>query len=333
MDTKRNIGIIGAGGWGLALAKTFALRHQVTVWVYEAPELENLLQKRESAAFLPGVSFAPEIAFTGSLEEAARGKDLLILVTPSFAFRQTATNLKPFVGPKTVVVSATKGLEIGTLKTMSELARECLPKNTPVLTLSGPSHAEEVSRSVPTAVVVAGKKIALARTVRDMLNVPPYFRVYTSTDQKGVEFGGSLKNIIAIAAGVIDGLALGDNPKAALITRGLAEIVRFGAHHGAKAKTFYGLSGIGDLVVTCASTLSRNHRVGERLGKGENYEQIKASSRQVAEGVYAAKAIHEYAKKHKVDMPITESVYRLLFENASANEELRGLMGRGLKDE
>ncbi|MEK6793468.1 MAG: NAD(P)H-dependent glycerol-3-phosphate dehydrogenase [Spirochaetota bacterium] len=332
-ETSNRIGIIGAGGWGLALANVLSSRHAVSVWVYEKPELDALSRDRESRTYLPDIKLNASIRFSDSLEDTARDTDVIVMVTPSFAYRSAAEGIAPFITKKTVVVSATKGLEVGSTRTMSEVARSVLPKGVEVLTLSGPSHAEEVGRLVPTAVVLAGKKLSTARRIRDVFMTPPYFRVYTSDDQKGVELGGSLKNIIAIAAGVIDGLHLGDNPKAALITRGLAEIVRFGVTHGAKAKTFYGLSGVGDLIVTCASELSRNHHVGRLIAEGKNYDDIRASMKQVAEGVYAAKAIHEYAKKHKVVMPITESVYRVLFEKSNAKEELMALMSRGAKEE
>lgn len=332
MDKKR-IGIIGAGGWGLALARILAMRHEVTVWVYEPGELAALSAQRESKTFLPGIVFDPAIRFTGSMEEAAKGKDLLVMVTPSFAYRASAQTLAPFLGPDTVVVSATKGLEAGTMRRMSEVAAEVLPRKTEIVTLSGPSHAEEVAQLVPTAVVVAGRHRKVAEYARDVFITPPHFRVYSSPDQCGVELGGALKNIIAIAAGVIDGMKLGDNPKAALITRGLAEMVRFGEYLGAKAQTFYGLSGIGDLVVTCDSHHSRNRRVGDLLAQGWGYPRIKSEMKQVAEGVYAAKAVHEFALTHKVSMPITESVYRLLFEGADVMKELSALMSRDPKEE
>ncbi|MBI4977289.1 MAG: NAD(P)-dependent glycerol-3-phosphate dehydrogenase [Spirochaetes bacterium] len=333
MEKRNKVGIIGAGGWGLALANIASINNEVTVWVYEQPELEALTKHRESKTFLPGIKYDKAIQFTGSYEEAAKDKDIIIMVTPSFAYRAAAEGIAPFIDKRTIIVSATKGLEVGTTRTMSEVARDVLPRGIKVLTLSGPSHAEEVGRLVPTAVVIAGSDLKLARRVRDILMTPPHFRVYTSNDQKGVEFGGSLKNIIAIAAGVCDGLKLGDNPRAALITRGLAEIVRFGRSHGANPKTFFGLSGVGDLIVTCASVHSRNHHVGELIAQGKDYEDIKKSMKQVAEGVYAAKAIHEYAKKHKVVMPITESVYRVLFEKANARDEVMALMSRDAKEE
>ncbi|MBN8219266.1 MAG: NAD(P)-dependent glycerol-3-phosphate dehydrogenase [Spirochaetes bacterium] len=327
------MGIIGAGGWGLALARILSIRHEVTVWVYEAPELQALSGERESKTFLPGIRFDPAIRFTGAMEEAAKGKDLVVMVTPSFAYRASALAVAPYLSPETVVVSATKGLEAGTMRRMSEIAAEVLPKKTEIVTLSGPSHAEEVSRLVPTAVVVAGKHPKIAERVRDIFITPPHFRVYSSTDHCGVELGGALKNIIAIAAGVIDGMKLGDNPKAALITRGLAEMVRFGVFMGAKPQTFYGLSGIGDLVVTCDSLHSRNRRVGDLLAQGLDYPRIKSEMKQVAEGVYAAKAVHEFALTHKVSMPITESVYRLLFESGDLKKELSALMSRDPKEE
>lgn len=333
MAEKQNIGIIGAGGWGLALAKVFSITHDVTVWVYEEDELLKLKSECESKNYLKGVSLPQSIRYTSSLEEAVDEKDIVILALPSFAFRDTLITLADYVSPKSVFLSVTKGLESGTTRRMSEIAKSVLPKGVEVLSLSGPSHAEEVARLVPTAVVVAGEDIEIAKRIRDVLITPPHLRIYASADHVGVEIGGSVKNIIAIAAGAVDGLGLGDNTKAALITRGLAEIVRFGVSKGANLETFYGLSGLGDLIVTCSSVHSRNRKVGELIAEGNDYESIKSKMKQVAEGVYAAKAVHEYAAANNISMPITSSVYRVLFEGSNAKEELLELMSRSPKEE
>ena len=232
-----------------------------------------------------------------------------------------------------IIISATKGLDRNTGKTMSEVARSIISGEVNILTLSGPSHAEEVAKGVPTAVVIGGEK-GVSEYVRDTLTVPPKFRIYNSTDQKGVEIGGALKNIIAIAGGIVDGLNLGDNTKAALITRGLHEIVRFALSKGARIDTMYGLSGIGDLIVTCSSGLSRNNRLGRELAKGKKYQDVIANSHgQVAEGVYATTAAYEYAQKNNIYMPITEAIYNILFNNANIQETLKELMSKDAKSE
>lgn len=331
-DKQHKIAVVGAGGWGLALAKILSSRHTVSVWVYEEEELKTLNSLRMSKTYLPDVVFEEEVSFTNSYEEVLLGASAVIIATPSFAFRNACESIKTFIKEEQIVVSATKGLEAQTTQRMSEIGKEILT-GVEVLTLSGPSHAEEAARFVPTAVVVAGDNLETAKYIRDVFMCPPHFRVYAGGDQKGVEIGGALKNIIAIAAGVVDGLKLGDNTKAALITRGLAEIVRFGESMGACKETFYGLSGIGDLIVTCDSMHSRNRRVGALLAEGKNYADIKSTMKQVAEGVYAADAAHKYACQNNISMPITDSVYKVLFENGDAEKEVMSLMSRSAKEE
>lgn len=334
MDSKsRNIAVIGAGGWGLALTKLLSMNHSLRVWVFENDELISLNKSGESPKYLSGVKLDKEnILFSSSTEEVIKGADFVILALPSFAYRKSCEAIKDLIRPEMTVVSVTKGLERESAMRMSEIAAE-LFECQDIVSLSGPSHAEEVARLVPTAVVAACEDIDKAKLVRDTFMTAPYFRIYASSDHKGVELGAALKNIIALAAGVVDGLGLGDNTKAALITRGLAEIVRFGVSFGAQPATFYGLSGIGDLIVTCESRHSRNRRVGELLAKGHDYESIKKEMKQVAEGVYAAQAVYAFAEEKGVSMPITRSIYKILFEGGDAKEELMLLMSREAKEE
>ena len=332
---KRNkIAIIGAGGWGLALANVFSIEHDVSVWVYEKDEYECLIKNHESSIFLKDIKLNEKIVFTLDIEEAINGKDIVILATPSFALKNIAETVSKFITNQSSIVIVTKGLDIEKMDTMSAVARKYI-KNIPILTLSGPSHAEEVARLVPTAVVIAGKsrdKNIVTQT-RDTLMISPYLRIYSSSDQKGVEMAGALKNIYAIASGIIHGLNLGDNTKAALITRSLKEMVRFAKHKQAKESTLYGLSGIGDLIVTCMSPLSRNFSLGTRLAKGEKYDDIKKNMKTVAEGVYAAEAVYKYSKQYGINMPIAKSVYNIIFNNEDCKEVLYNLMARKAKNE
>ncbi|AEM22119.1 Glycerol-3-phosphate dehydrogenase (D(P)(+)) [Brachyspira intermedia PWS/A] len=293
-----SVGIIGAGGWGLALANIFSEKHNVKVWVHSEDSYKLLSTSYRNDNYLENIELNKNIQFTMDIGDAVNDSEIVIIVTPSFAFAEACTNIEPYISNDQILVSATKGLDRKTGKTMSEVARSIISGDLSILTLSGPSHAEEAAKGVPTAVVVGGEK-GVSEYVRDTLTVPPKFRIYNSTDQKGVEIGGALKNIIAIAGGIVDGLKLGDNTKAALITRGLHEIVRFALSKGARIDTMYGLSGIGDLIVTCSSGLSRNNRLGRELAKGKKYQDVIAESHgQVAEGVYATTAAYEYAQKN-----------------------------------
>lgn len=329
---KSKIGIIGAGGWGLALSNILSINHNVCVWVYEKDEYENLSKEYESRTYLPEIKLRSDIAFTQNIENAVLGKDLIIMVTPSFAFESTAKEVSKYIGKETIIVIATKGLDTKTLTSLSKTAKKIMPKQS-VLTFSGPSHAEEVARLTPTAIVIAGKEKDKLIKARSILMTKPFLRVYSSSDQKGVEISGALKNIYAIASGVVEGLGLGDNTKAALITRSLAEMVRFAKHAGGKEKTLYGLSGVGDLIVTCMSPLSRNFRFGKMLAQGKTYNEIKKETKQVAEGVYAAEAVYKYSVKHKIDMPIAESVYNVIYNGYDCKEMLHNLMSREAKNE
>lgn len=328
-----NVAIIGAGGWGLALANIFSEKHHIKVWVHSEESYNNLNKFHKNDNYLNNIELNKEIQFSMELGEVINDAKIVIIVTPSFAFHNTCENIEPYISNEQIIISATKGLDRNTGKTMSEVARSIISGDVNILTLSGPSHAEEVAKGVPTAVVIGGEK-GISEYVRDTLTVPPKFRIYNSTDQKGVEIGGALKNIIAIAGGIVDGLNLGDNTKAALITRGLHEIVRFALSKGARTDTMYGLSGIGDLIVTCSSGLSRNNRLGRELAKGKKYQDVIANSHgQVAEGVYATTAAYEYAKNNNIYMPITEAIYNILFNNANIQETLKELMSKDAKSE
>lgn len=335
---KNKIAIIGAGGWGLALANIFASKedNEVCVWVYEENAYNSLVENYESETYLKDIKLNKSITFKLDMKEAALESDIIIIVTPSFALQNTVEKLSSFVvdNQQKAIVIATKGIDSQRMLTMSSIARKYI-KGTPILTLSGPSHAEEVARSIPTAIVVAGrpKDKPIVNQVRDTLMVSPYLRIYGSTDQKGVEVSGALKNIYAIASGIISGLGMGDNTKAALITRSLKEMQRFAMHMQAKESTLYGLSGVGDLVVTCMSPLSRNFRLGERLAKGEKYEEIKNAMKQVAEGVYACQSVYKYSSKYKINMPIARGVYKVIFEDYDPQKMLYELMSRKPKNE
>jgi len=322
-----NCFIIGNGGWGTALGMTLAGNgHQVTIWGPFEEEIETIRSEGENRLYLPGVKLPAAIQWS-SCPAGVRTADLAVIVVPSRFVRATLELFKPCLRPEILLVSATKGLDEKTRQRMSQIAHEVLGRD--IAVLSGPSHAEEVARGVPTAVTVAGKK---AEEIQKLF-LAKTFRVYTSEDVIGVELGGTLKNIIAVAAGILDGMGLGDNSKAALMTRGLAEITRLGVALGAKPETFSGLSGIGDLIVTCGSRHSRNRAVGERLGKGESLKEILSGMKQVAEGVWNAKAARDLAKEHGIEMPITEEVCAIVEDNKDPRRALRDLMSRDPKAE
>lgn len=319
--------VIGAGSWGLALTRLLAKNgHEVRLWCRQEDRPEHLRETRESAFFLRGVKLPESVDVNDCVDD---GADLAVLAVPSHAMRVVAARF-PFASP-TIRVSVAKGIENDTLKRMSEVIEEVSPGG-PVLTLSGPSHAEEVALDLPASVTVAGSDQAACRQAQQAF-FNPIFRVYTSPDIIGVEFGGALKNVIAVAAGACDGLGLGDNAKAALITRGLAEISRLGVACGADPLTFAGLSGMGDLIVTCASRHSRNRALGEAIAKGMTLEQYQASTPMVAEGVRTTRSARELALRMEVDMPITNAVYTVLFEGVGIADALRELMLRDAKPE
>ena len=328
-----NIGVVGAGSWGTALAALAAGQgHRVTIWGYEREVVEQL-KNRRNEMYLPELELPPMTA-TGDLAEVGRGQDLLISVMPSHVVRAVWTDLAQHVDGEPLVVSATKGIENVTLATMAEVLRELLPPriHRKLAVLSGPSFAREVVKRLPTAVVVAAKDIEAAQAVQGALSTDR-FRIYTSTDVVGIEVGGAAKNVVAIAAGISDGLGYGHNTRAALITRGLAEITRLAVAKAANPMTLAGLAGVGDLVLTCTGGLSRNRTVGVKLGEGESLEAIEAGMHMVAEGVRTAKSCLGLARRLGVEMPITEVVHAVLYEGLDAARATAQLMRRELKHE
>ena len=326
------ISVIGSGGWGIALAVLLHKnKYKITIWSYDKSEAEELNLKRENKAKLPNIFLADDIKVTNDLKEAVDEKDILILAVPSAAIRSTAKNLKQYIKENQIIVNVAKGLEENTLETMTDIIEEELKDKKPrVAVLSGPSHAEEVGRGIPTTCVVSAHEKDLAHYLQNIF-MNPVFRVYVSHDMIGVEIGGALKNVIALAAGIADGLNYGDNTKAALITRGIKEIANLGVAMGGELSTFYGLTGLGDLIVTCASQHSRNRRAGILLGKGKTLDEAVKEVNMVVEGVYSAKSALAAAKKYNVEIPIIEQVNAVLFENKNAAEAVNELMIRDKK--
>lgn len=327
-----NIGVLGAGSWGTALS---VLLHdngnQVTIWSIDPVEVEMLSKEREHKTKLPGVQISEEIQITGEIQEAILEKDFLVLAVPSPFTRATAKKMRPYVAEGQMIVDVAKGIEETTLMTLSEQIKEEIPQ-ADVAVLSGPSHAEEVGRKLPTTCVIGATTRKTAEYLQSVF-MSKVFRVYTSPDILGIELGGSLKNVIALAAGIADGLGYGDNTKAALITRGIAEIARLGVKMGGKLETFTGLTGIGDLIVTCASVHSRNRRAGYLMGQGKTMQEAMDEVQMVVEGVYSAKAARKLAEKYEVSMPIVEQINEVLFENKSAAQAVDELMLRESKSE
>ena len=322
-----NVGVLGAGSWGTALSVLLSDNgHQVTVWSIDENEVQMLNEKREHELKLPGVKLPDDMIITGDLESAVKEKDFLVLAVPSPFTRSTARKTAPFVADGQIIVDVAKGIEESTLMTLSRQIEQEIPQ-ADVAVLSGPSHAEEVGRRLPTTCVVGAKTKKTAEYLQSMF-ISPVFRVYTSPDILGIELGGSLKNVIALAAGIADGLGYGDNTKAALITRGIAEIARLGVKMGGKIETFTGLTGIGDLIVTCASVHSRNRKAGYLIGKGMSMQEAMDEVKMVVEGVYSAKAAAKLAEKYDVPMPIVNEVNAVLFEEKSPAEAVKDLMLR-----
>ena len=321
------IGILGAGSWGTALAILLHDNgHDVTVWSIHEEEVETLNTTRRHERKLPGVEIPEGIVFTTDMKETMSDKDVCVLAVPSPFIRSTCQKMKQYVRAGQIIVNVAKGIEENTLYTLTDIIEEELPY-ADACVLSGPSHAEEVSRRLPTTCVVSSRTRKTAEYLRSVF-VSPVFRVYISPDMLGIELGGALKNVIALAAGTADGLGYGDNTKAALITRGIAEIARLGIKMGGKPETFYGLTGIGDLIVTCASMHSRNRKAGYLMGQGYTMEEAMKEVQMVVEGVYSAKAALELSRKYQVEMPIVEQVNKVLFENKNAEEAVKELMLR-----
>ena len=323
--------LLGAGGFGTALAVLCEKGgHQVTLYSPFEQEIQTLLRDREHKRLLPGVKIADRVEMTWQLPERLEA-DLVIVATPSVAVRSACASVAGRLDPKTVVSCVSKGLEPGSLKVLSQVIQEELPHN-PCVMISGPSHAEEVGRGMPTTVVAASKDRAAAEYVQETL-MGPTFRIYVNDDVIGVELGGALKNVIALAAGALDGLGLGDNPKAALMTRGITEIARLGVAMGAQKETFAGLSGIGDLIVTCTSMHSRNRRAGILIGQGRTAQQAIDEVGMTVEGYTATKCAWELARRMGVEMPIIEQVYQVLYEGRGPQEAIRSLMERPRRHE
>ena len=328
----KHVSFLGAGSWGTALAILCANNgHQVTIWSKVKAETDMLKEHREHLERLPGVKLPDSIVIEEDLEKACTNQDVIVWSVASPFVRSTAQEAKPFIKDNQIIVNVGKGIEENTLMTLCEILEDELPM-ADVCVLSGPSHAEEVSHGVPTTVVVGAKTEKTAMFVQDVF-MSDRFRVYTSPDILGIELGGSLKNVIALAAGTADGLGYGDNTKAALITRGIAEITRLGVKMGGKLESFTGLTGIGDLIVTCASKHSRNRKAGVLIGEGMTMEEAMAEVKMVVEGVYSAKAARELAEKYEVSMPIVEKVNQVLFEGKPAKDAVSELMMRDGRSE
>lgn len=326
------IGIIGAGSWGIALSVLLHNNgHEITVWSILEDEINMLKTEHEHKDKLPGVKLPEDMIFTTSLPEAIEGKDILVLAVPSPFTRSTSHNMKPYVADGQIIVNVAKGIEEHTLMTLSQIIEEEVPQAN-VAVLSGPSHAEEVGRGIPTTIVVGAKTRETAEYIQNVF-MSDVFRVYISPDVLGIELGAALKNVVALAAGIADGLGYGDNTKAALITRGITEIARLGTAMGGKFETFCGLSGIGDLIVTCASMHSRNRRAGILIGQGKTMEEAMAEVKMVVEGVYSAKAAKALAEKYHVELPIIEQVNEVLFNGKSVAVAVKDLMIRDKKIE
>ncbi|MCD4813340.1 NAD(P)H-dependent glycerol-3-phosphate dehydrogenase [bacterium] len=330
---QQTISVIGAGAWGTALAIILAQNnHAVRLWEFFPDYAAILNDRRENPKFLPGIKIPETIRITSDLEKAVQDSRIVVMAVPSQVLRTVIRKIAGYGMPLDTIITASKGIEQTTLMRMSEVVKQECGLCRECCVLSGPSHAEEVSRQIPTSVVAAAKDVATGTFIQTLFSTE-HFRVYSSQDVVGVELGGALKNVIAIAAGIVDGLGLGDNTKAALMTRGLAEMGRLGRALQAKPETFAGLSGMGDLVVTCTSQHSRNRRVGEELGRGRTLEEILNSMEMVAEGVETTKSAKRLADQKNVEMPIITEVYKILFEVKSPRIAVKDLMQRPRKTE
>lgn len=329
------ISVLGAGSWGTTLAILLSENFKdVTLWSYRAEQINEMKDQRTNADYLPGVILPPHLNITHDLHEAAAQKDMIVAAVPSQFLRSILKEIAHLDLTKTIIVNVAKGIENDSLMTMSEVMLDILEheKKANLAILSGPSHAEEVVKKIPTAVVSASFTMRTAKIVASTFNTPA-FRVYISDDIRGVELGGALKNVIAIGAGVVDGAGFGDNTKAAIITRGIAEMTRLGDKMGALPRTFSGLSGVGDLIVTCMSKHSRNRYVGEELGKGKKLNEILSNMVMIAEGVATCKSAVDLAKKHHTEMAIFSEVYRIMFEGKDPHQATEDLMTRSIKGE
>ena len=332
MLNQKKIGVIGAGSFGTALAMVLAGKgHGVTVWARKAEQIEEMKKTGENSHYLPGVKLPSGIDFTGDLKEACQNKDYMLFAVPTQSFRGVLTDAAEYIDTAVPVVNVAKGIEKGSLLRLSQAAEEVIP-GVRYVALSGPSHAEEVARKLPTTVAVASKNHDLAVEIQELF-ITDRFRVYSNEDLIGVELGGALKNIIALGAGISDGLGFGDNAKAAMMTRGITEMTRLGLTMGAEMKTFSGLTGIGDLIVTCTSIHSRNRRCGILIGEGVNPEEATRRIGMVVEGISTAEAAYALANQYGIEMPITESIYKVIHREMDARSAVSYLMGREMKNE
>lgn len=329
-NEKNSISVIGAGSWGTALANLLAHKgHQVCLWSYEEPLAEQMRQQRENPLYLPGIQLAENLQFSSDLQQAVTDWPILLLVSPSQALRGLLRQMRPFLMPRSLLICASKGIENDSLMLMSDVVAAEVPATLKAdfAMLSGPSFAKEVAQQMPTAVVAAADDLAIAQRVQALFNTDT-FRVYSQRDPIGVELGGAMKNVIALAAGISDGLGFGHNTRAGLITRGLAEIARLGKAMGADPSTFAGLAGMGDLVLTCTGDLSRNRTVGLELGRGKPLQQILAEMTMVAEGVKTTLSAYQLAQQVGVEMPITEQTYQILYQGKDCRRAVTDLMMR-----
>ena len=328
----KTIAVIGSGSWGTALAYMFEKHgHMVRLWSYKEEEAANIIKNSENTEFLPGVKLGKNLRVITDRQEAVEGADIIVTAIPSRFLRMNMEQFVPYIKENQILINASKGIEDETFFTLSEVVENIFPKNT-VAVLSGPSHAEDVGNDMPTACIIAARNEEQAKMLQKELS-NENFRLYTLTDVRGVDLGGALKNIIALAAGICDGMGLGDNIKAALMTRGMAEMARLGKAMGCNIETFFGLSGMGDLIVTCISMHSRNRRAGILLGQGKTLKETLNEVHMVVEGVSASTAAYNLSQKYNVKMPITEAVYNVLFKNADVRIVIKGLMNRDAKAE
>jgi len=326
------ISFIGGGSFGTALAVLLSKKGaECSVWCHSESTVNDINIKRENTKYLKGIAIPEKVTAYGDLEETIENSNIVVLAVPSKAIREISKKVEPFLKGDEIIVTVAKGIENHTLKRMSEIIEDEI-KGHPIVVLSGPSHAEEVAMNIPTTVTVSSKDMKAAKKIQDVFSNNT-FRVYTNNDLIGVEIGGAFKNIIALAAGISDGIGYGDNTKAALMTRGMSEIIRVGTKLSGKAETFYGLTGMGDLIVTCTSMHSRNRRAGILIGSGKTMEEAIKEIGMVVEGIEAVKAFHELKSKTDVDMPITTALYEVLFKGKNAKECVTKLMGRKYKDE
>ncbi|MBU2490909.1 MAG: NAD(P)-dependent glycerol-3-phosphate dehydrogenase [Proteobacteria bacterium] len=332
---KKSLAVVGAGSWGTALAQVLAAKgFVVDLWAFEPEVVEGIQNQRENPIFLAGVPLSERIRASSDPRAVVEGKDFILFVVPSEFLRSTARTMAPFVSPDALVVSAAKGIEVGTHLRMTQVLAEELPQVDParITAISGPSFAREAAMGLPTLVTVAAPDPVVGETVQQIF-ASPAFRVYTNEDMVGVELGGAVKNVMAIASGICDGLGLGANTRAALITRGLAEMRRLGLAMGALPETFSGLAGVGDLVLTCTADQSRNYTVGKKIGSGAKLSEILSGMRMVAEGVRTAKSVFALSQKLNVEMPIVEQTYEILYQDKDPGEAIFTLMTRKLKNE